>query len=131
MTGSEGITLYDDAGQLSLLTGRPISYHEETPEEARASRARSGALDWEIEGWVASYAAIAAGEMDVVSDTVTRLTGHEPQPPRVSAPAPGALPAPAHRLERLAVRHPQGQKPTADRFRRLRPPSAVRRRCSG
>jgi len=51
------------------------------PRKKPAPRAPSGALDWEIEGWVTSYAAIAAGEMDVVSDTVTRLTGHEPQPP--------------------------------------------------
>jgi NAD(P)H dehydrogenase (quinone) len=31
-----------------------------------------------VEGWVTSYAAIAAGEMDVVSDTVSELTGHAP-----------------------------------------------------
>ena len=38
----------------------------------------SGAPDWEIEGWVTTYAAIAAGELDVVSDDVQRLTGREP-----------------------------------------------------
>jgi len=27
---------------------------------------------------VTSYAAVAAGELDVVTDTVARLTGHEP-----------------------------------------------------
>lgn len=80
VTGPEGITLYDAAEQLSLVTGRKVSYHEETLEEARASRAPSGAPDWEIEGWVTSYAAaVAAGELDVVSETVARLTGHEPQ----------------------------------------------------
>ena len=79
MTGAEGITLYDAAEQISLVTGRRFSYHEETLEEARASRAPSGVPDWEIEGWVTSYAAIAAGEMDVVRDTVFRLTGHQPQ----------------------------------------------------
>ena len=51
---------------------------DETLEEARVSRAPSGAPDWEIEGWVTSYAAIASGEMDVVSDTVERLVGHSP-----------------------------------------------------
>lgn len=79
VTGPEEITLYAAAEQLSLDMGRPISYHEETLEEARASRAPSGAPDWEIEDWVSSYAAIAAGDLDVVSDTVSRLTGHEPQ----------------------------------------------------
>jgi NAD(P)H dehydrogenase (quinone) len=80
VTGAEGITLYDAAEQLSLVTGRRVSYHEETLEEARASRAPSGAPDWVIEGWVTSYAAIAAGEMDVVRDTVFRLTGPKPSP---------------------------------------------------
>ncbi len=42
VTGAEGITLYD-AEQLSLVTGRRVSYHEETLDEARASRAPSGA----------------------------------------------------------------------------------------
>ena len=50
----------------------------ETLEEARASRTPSGAPNWEIEGWVTTYAAIAAGELDVVTDHITRLTGREP-----------------------------------------------------
>ncbi len=66
------------AGLLTHFTGREVAYVEETLEEARASRAPSGAPDWEIEGWVTSYAAIADGTLDVVTDTVVRLTGHEP-----------------------------------------------------
>jgi hypothetical protein len=31
-----------------------------------------------VEGWVTSYTAIAAGELDVVTEDVERLTGHEP-----------------------------------------------------
>lgn len=50
----------------------------ETLEEARASRAPSGAPDWEIEGWVTSYAAIAAGELERLSGDVERLTGRRP-----------------------------------------------------
>lgn len=41
-------------------------------------RAGGGAETWEIEGWVTSYAAIASGEMDVVSDVVARVAGHPP-----------------------------------------------------
>lgn len=40
--------------------------------------AEAGAPAWEIEGWVTSYAAIATGEMDVVTDAVRQLAGHEP-----------------------------------------------------
>ena len=78
VTGPEALTLEETAQALSLAAGRGIRYEEETLEEARASRSPSGAPDWEIEGWVTSYAAIASGEMDVVSTAVRNLTGHDP-----------------------------------------------------
>jgi NAD(P)H dehydrogenase (quinone) len=78
VTGPSGITLPEAAAILTEVSGREVVYVEETLEEARASRAPSGAPDWEIEGWVTSYAAIADGSLDVVTDTVARLTGHPP-----------------------------------------------------
>jgi uncharacterized protein YbjT (DUF2867 family) len=78
MTGPESINLAEAAERLGRFLGRPITYQPETIEEAYASRAVYGAPDWEVEGWVTSYVAIAKGEMDVVSDSVARLTGHEP-----------------------------------------------------
>ena len=78
VTGREAITLAEAAEILTQVSGRPVVYVEETLEEARASRAPSGVPDWEIEGWVTSYAAIADGSLDVVTDTVLRLTGHQP-----------------------------------------------------
>lgn len=78
LTGPEAITLHEVAEELSRATGRDVAYHAETLEEAYASRASYGAPDWEVEGWVTTYAAIAAGEMDVVSDAVGELTGHAP-----------------------------------------------------
>ena len=78
VTGPEAITLYDIAEELSRGTGRSITYHAETLEEAYASRASYGAPGWEVEGWVTSYVAIAAGELNVISDTVSRLAGHAP-----------------------------------------------------
>lgn len=50
----------------------------ESLDEAYASRATYGAPDWEVEGWVTTYTAIAAGELDVVTDHVERLTGDQP-----------------------------------------------------
>jgi uncharacterized protein YbjT (DUF2867 family) len=82
VTGPEAITLSQAAEALSAATGRPVRYHPETPSEAYQSRARYGAPDWEVDGWVSSYLAIAAGELAVVTDTVPRLTGH----PAVSFP---------------------------------------------
>ena len=78
ITGPEAMTVAEVAAELARALGRAFSYEEETLEQARASRATSGAEAWEIEGWITSYAAIATGEMDVVSDTAKRLTGHDP-----------------------------------------------------
>lgn len=78
LTGPEAITMSRAAELLSEASGREVRFHDETMEEARASRAPSGEPDWVIEGWVTTYAAIAAGELDVVTDTVERLAGHPP-----------------------------------------------------
>jgi uncharacterized protein YbjT (DUF2867 family) len=78
VTGPGAITLQEVAEELSRVTGRIITYHPQTLEEAYASRASYGASEWEIEGWVTSYAAIAIGKMSVVSDTGGELTGHAP-----------------------------------------------------
>jgi NAD(P)H dehydrogenase (quinone) len=78
VTGPEAITLHEAAEELSRVTGREVTYHPETLEEAYESRASYGAPDWEVEGWVTSYAAMAAGDMDVVSGAIGELTGHAP-----------------------------------------------------
>jgi hypothetical protein len=63
---------------MTAVTGHQVVYKDETIEEAYGSRAKFGAPDWEVEGWVTSYVAIARGELDVVSDDVERLAGHPP-----------------------------------------------------
>jgi len=78
VTGAEALTLDETAAALSTVLGRPVRYHAETLAEARASRSVYGAPDWEVEGWVTSYAAIATGELSTVSGTVARVAGHEP-----------------------------------------------------
>jgi NAD(P)H dehydrogenase (quinone) len=78
VTGPQAFTLTEAAAEISRATGRTITFENETLEEARASRAGTGGEAWEIEGWVTSYAAIATGELDVVSDTVQRIAGHAP-----------------------------------------------------
>jgi NAD(P)H dehydrogenase (quinone) len=78
LTGPRALTLSEGAEIIGRHAGREITFVNETLEEARESRRPSGAPDWEIEGWVTTYAAIAAGELDVVTDHVERLTGREP-----------------------------------------------------
>jgi NAD(P)H dehydrogenase (quinone) len=76
VTGPEALTLAEAAAVLTEITGRPTEYRDQTVEEAWATRRPSGHPDWEIEGWVTSYLAIAAGELFTVTDVVPRLTGH-------------------------------------------------------
>jgi NAD(P)H dehydrogenase (quinone) len=75
VTGPEALSMSEAATVLSEITGRPVEYRDQTVEEAWATRRPSGHPDWEIEGWVTSYLAIAAGELATVSDVVPRLTG--------------------------------------------------------
>ncbi len=78
LTGPEAITLTEAAEVMTRLTGRAISFHEETLDEAYASRASYGAPAWQVDAWVSTYTAIAAGEMSGVTDHVERLTGRRP-----------------------------------------------------
>lgn len=78
VTGGERFTLGEAAAELSRLTGKQITFYDETLEEAYESRSHYGAPDWEVEGWVSSYAAIAEGEFDVVSEAVQDIAGHPP-----------------------------------------------------
>jgi uncharacterized protein YbjT (DUF2867 family) len=76
VTGPEALSMAEAAAVLTEVTGRPVEYRDQTVEEAWATRRPSGHPDWEIEGWVTSYLAIAAGELAAVTDVVPRLTGH-------------------------------------------------------
>jgi NAD(P)H dehydrogenase (quinone) len=78
MTGPEALTLAEAAEQLSRAAGRPVRYQPETLEEAYASRASYGAPDWEVDGWVTTYVAIANGDLEPVSGDVAALAGHPP-----------------------------------------------------
>ena len=75
VTGPEALTLAEVAALLTEVMGTPIRYLDETVPEAYASRASYGAPDWQVDAWVSTYTAIAAGEVAGVSDTVHRLTG--------------------------------------------------------
>ncbi|WP_426997372.1 SDR family oxidoreductase [Pseudarthrobacter sp. N5] len=78
LTGPEEITLARGAELLTESTGRTISYQPETLEEAYASRASYGAPQWQLDAWVSTYMAMAAGEMAGLSPDVHGLTGREP-----------------------------------------------------
>ncbi|TMR14394.1 SDR family oxidoreductase [Nonomuraea turkmeniaca] len=76
LTGPQALTLDEVAATLSRTTGRTITYHPETVEEAYESRRSYDAPGWQVEAWVSTYLAIAAGELEGVSDAIPVLTGH-------------------------------------------------------
>jgi NAD(P)H dehydrogenase (quinone) len=76
LTGPESISMRDAAAILTGASGRLVKYEPETVDEAYASRAVYGAPEWQVAAWVTTYEAIAAGELDVVTDAVGEITGH-------------------------------------------------------
>ncbi len=75
ITGPDAFSLEEAAAVMSRISGRAISYHDESDHEAFASRAGYGAPEFEVRGCVSSYWAIRAGELGGVSDDLTTLTG--------------------------------------------------------
>ncbi|GAA1387377.1 SDR family oxidoreductase [Catellatospora chokoriensis] len=78
LSGPQALTLEQVAEIITFVTGRQTSYHDETVEEAYASRAVYQAPDWQVEAWVSTYLAIRDGSLATVTDTVERLTGVAP-----------------------------------------------------
>jgi NAD(P)H dehydrogenase (quinone) len=78
LTGPEDISLAQAADILTAGTGRTITFHNETLEEAYASRASYGAPPWQVDAWVSTYTAFAAGELAGPTSAVHELTGREP-----------------------------------------------------
>jgi NAD(P)H dehydrogenase (quinone) len=76
LTGPEALTLDDVAQEVSEATGEALRYERETVEQAYASRAHYGAEPYQLDAWVSTYTAIAAGEMAEVTTDVERVTGH-------------------------------------------------------
>ena len=78
LTGPEALTMTEIAAIVSRARGTTIAYHDETIAEAYESRAKWGAPDWQVDAWVSTYTAIAAGDLSVVSGDVERVTGRRP-----------------------------------------------------
>jgi hypothetical protein len=45
-----------------------------------------------VEAWISTYTAVARGELDQVTDTVARFTGHEPRTLADLTPPAGGRP---------------------------------------
>ena len=54
-----------------------MTFHNETVDEAYASRRAWDAPQWQYDAWVSTYTAIAANELLPVSHDVHKVTGKE------------------------------------------------------
>lgn len=79
LTGPLAVSLGEAALLLTRARREEYEYLDETLAEARASRAAHGAPDWQVEAWISTYTAIAAGELDVVGDGVQEVLGRAPR----------------------------------------------------
>jgi NAD(P)H dehydrogenase (quinone) len=76
LTGPEALTFAEMAAIITEVTGRAVTYRAESVPEAYASRASYGAPDWQVDAWVSTYTAVAAGQLAAVSPAVEQLSGH-------------------------------------------------------
>jgi len=75
LTGPEALTMAEIAATVADAQGRAVTYRDETLDEARASRAVWQAPEWQVDAWISTYTAMAAGEMAHVSGDVERVLG--------------------------------------------------------
>jgi uncharacterized protein YbjT (DUF2867 family) len=78
VTGPEALSLTDVARNLSGIVGRELRYEDESVTTGREWRSRSGEPAWRVELSLGWHEAIAAGELERISDTVLRFTGNGP-----------------------------------------------------
>ncbi len=76
LTGPQALSFPEIAATITEVTGREVSFHDETVDEAYASRASYGAPGWQVDAWVSTYTSVASGELSAVSSAVRDLTGH-------------------------------------------------------
>ena len=75
MTGPSALSLSETAILLSSLKHRTLRYEDEPVAAAREWRSKLGVPAWEVDTWVGSYEAIAAGEFETVDPALAAMLG--------------------------------------------------------
>lgn len=79
LTGPEAFTLAEACAAITTLMGRSAAFHNETLDEAYASRAGYRAEPWQVDAWVSTYTAIASGRLSETTNDVHELLGRHAQ----------------------------------------------------
>jgi hypothetical protein len=64
MTGPTALSLSETAALIGSLKHRSLRYEDEPVDVAKEWRSKLGVPTWEVDTWVGSYEAIAAGEFE-------------------------------------------------------------------
>jgi NAD(P)H dehydrogenase (quinone) len=75
MTGPTALSLSETAALLSSVKHRMLRYEDEPVEAAKQWRSKLGVPAWEVNTWVGSYEAIAAGEFETVDPGLATILG--------------------------------------------------------
>jgi uncharacterized protein YbjT (DUF2867 family) len=78
VTGAESLTVAEVTSCFSALTDRNLRYENEPPDLMRKRLSKGEPDNSVIDLSVGWFEAIAAGELDHISDMVFRLTGRQP-----------------------------------------------------
>lgn len=76
LTGPEALSMAEIAAVVSEVTGKKVTYENQSIEDAFSLRSLFKVPDCQVRAWVSTYTAIAAGDMAQVSSAVEDLTGH-------------------------------------------------------
>jgi len=97
LTGLDALSFADVAAALSVATGRPVTFRDQSPEARRSQLVAAGLPAWHLGLRMEFWAVLSEGAASAATDTVRSVTGMSPRT-----------------FARFAVEH-------ADRFRRAGP----------
>jgi uncharacterized protein YbjT (DUF2867 family) len=77
LTGPESLSAAGYAAKLSAVLGRPVKFVDVPPEAAREGMLKSGIPPVYVDAILDLFAFIKAGKVDLVTDTVEKVTGRK------------------------------------------------------
>jgi NAD(P)H dehydrogenase (quinone) len=75
MTGPTALSLSETAALIGSLKHRSLRYEDEPVDVAKEWRSKLGVPTWEVDTWVGSYEAIAAGEFEAIDPALGTILG--------------------------------------------------------
>jgi NAD(P)H dehydrogenase (quinone) len=75
MTGPAALSLNETATLIGSLKHRSLRYQDEPVDTAKEWRSKLGVPAWEVDTWVGSYEAIAAGEFEAIDPALGTILG--------------------------------------------------------